>query len=922
MTDRVGAPYSLTGAQAPSVARRALRLCLPVLVWAALLYLTLPAKAAYMPGNVPELFAGDPIGLASQGFSVAVSADGATALVGGPFDSSGAGAAWIFTRSGGTWFQLQKLTADDATGCAPSDLSACPQFGWSVSMSADGNTAIVGGPGDKGSAGAAWVFVRDGSSGWIQQMKLVGSGAAGKAEQGYAVALAADGNTAIVGGWADNSALGAAWVFRRSGTTWNQQGEKLFGTDYVGSGDSGATNVMQGFSVALSGDGNLAIIGGPNDNTAVGAAWLFRRSGGRWNQEGAKLVGMNGGQSGVESEQGFSVALSRDGNTAIVGGPGEETYAPGTSGATSQTCSTGQLKPPCKGTLSPPVIVTPVAMSNGAAWVFTRSNGTWDRSAGGTMRVGTSAPRSNPGQGFSVALSDTGDTLLVGGPTDNANTGAAWAFNLSGGTWTAEAKKLVGTGAVGAAGQASSVALSRDGTVAIIGGPLDQDQAGAVWVFVTRPALAVIVSGSGSVTSSPPGIDCGSTCNANFGYEANVGLTATPPGGWAFSGWSGACRGSGSCTVTMDSGKSVTATFVQLFTLTVTDNGAGTITSSLSNIDCQTTCGASYRSGTQVTLVATPQSGYIFAGWSGACSGTGSCVVTMSMAENVTAMFYLAPTRTYVSGTGDDANQCSRTAPCKTFAGAISKTATGGEIDVLDPGGFGAVTITKAITIDGGSTMASILAPATNGIVVNAGATDTVVLRNLSIDGSGPTLGLNGISFLAGLNLVVENCAIFNFSQHGIIDFSTTTNGSVYVGNVVTGNANVGMGIGAAATHKAVVDNFRSFGNLIGLATGIGNSVTVRNSNLSSNTATGLENDGATISVDNSVIANNGIGVLNQSSGTMRLSDNDLAFNTTGIKNASGSVFTYGTNRNSSTTTATIGTVTAAGSASSVRGQQ
>src|ERR1700729_3674898 len=103
-------------------------------------------------------------------------------------------------------------------------------------------------------------------------------------------------------------------------------------------------------------------------------------------------------------------------------------------------------------------------------------------------------------------------------------------------------------------------------------------------------------------------------------------------------------------------------------------------------------------------------------------------------------------TRTWVSGTGDDANQCSRTAPCKTFAGAISKTATGGEIDALDPGGFGAVTITKAITIDG----------------------------------TGPTLGLNGISFLVGLNLVVENCTIFNFSQHGIADASTTANGSLY----------------------------------------------------------------------------------------------------------------------------------------------
>src|SRR6516165_1494195 len=110
--------------------------------------------------------------------------------------------------------------------------------------------------------------------------------------------------------------------------------------------------------------------------------------------------------------------------------------------------------------------------------------------------------------------------------------------------------------------------------------------------------------------------------------------------------------------------------------------------------------------------------------------------------------------RTWVSGVGDDANPCSRTAPCKTFAGAISKTAPRGEIDALDPGGFGAVTITKAITIDGGGgQVASILVSGTNGIVVQAGPTDVVTLRNLRIDGIGT--GLNGIRYLSGAALHV-----------------------------------------------------------------------------------------------------------------------------------------------------------------------
>src|SRR5579883_1735144 len=116
-------------------------------------------------------------------------------------------------------------------------------------------------------------------------------------------------------------------------------------------------------------------------------------------------------------------------------------------------------------------------------------------------------------------------------------------------------------------------------------------------------------------------------------------------------------------------------------------------------------------------------------------------------------------TRTWVSGVGDDANPCSRTAPCKTFAGAISKTAAGGEIDALDPGGYGAVTITKAITIDGGGgQVASVLVAGTNGIVVSAGASDVVILRNLRINGiSGSgNGGINGIRFLAGQQLIVD----------------------------------------------------------------------------------------------------------------------------------------------------------------------
>ena len=146
---------------------------------------------------------------------------------------------------------------------------------------------------------------------------------------------------------------------------------------------------------------------------------------------------------------------------------------------------------------------------------------------------------------------------------------------------------------------------------------------------------------------------------------------------------------------------------------------------------------------------------------------------------SMTTLAYGQATRTWVSGVGDDANPCSRTAPCKTFAGAISKTASKGEISVLDPGGFGAVTITKSITINGEGTLAGVLSAGTNGIVVNDSATGTpdtieVVLRYLSINGAGT--GLDGIRFSSGKKLSIEHCLIENVTGDGIEVATSTPN--------------------------------------------------------------------------------------------------------------------------------------------------
>ena len=208
-------------------------------------------------------------------------------------------------------------------------------------------------------------------------------------------------------------------------------------------------------------------------------------------------------------------------------------------------------------------------------------------------------------------------------------------------------------------------------------------------------------------------------------------------------------------------------------------------------------------------------------------------------------------TRTWVSGVGDDANPCSRTAPCKTFAGAISKTAAGGEIDALDPGGFGALTITKAITIDGGGgQVASVLVAGTNGIVVSAPANATVTLRNLRINGLAgtPNGGLNGVQFLAGGTLHVEHCTIFGFTQNGInINVNSPSAVNVFVTDAVISNS-----VGGLAARNA------GAGNLF---------VSVQRTTFAQNTGFGLKADGGggagfvIAAVSDSMLAGNGTGV-------------------------------------------------------------
>jgi hypothetical protein len=276
----------------------------------------------------------------------------------------------------------------------------------------------------------------------------------------------------------------------------------------------------------------------------------------------------------------------------------------------------------------------------------------------------------------------------------------------------------------------------------------------------------------------------------------------------------------------------------------------------------------------------------------------------------VTSMANAQATRTWVSGVGDDANPCSRTAPCKTFAGAISKTAAGGEINAIDPGGFGAVTITKSITIDGQGTMASILAASVNGIVVNDSATaspNTVIvnIRNLSIQGTGPSglnPGLNGIRFLSGKSLTVENTIINGFTTaanngNGIdVAMTNGTATEVHVRDTNITNCRVGIRLTQPSGFvSAALDNVAiSHMSLDGIQLQTSAFAEIRDSTIEFCTGTGVNvtgGAGASAAIVASLIAHCATGIAVGAS-TSRIAQSSVLLNAIGVSFAGGALRT------------------------------
>jgi hypothetical protein len=371
---------------------------------------TSSVATSFLPQVEGTLVANDSIPGDYQGWSVSVSGD--TAIVGAYRKSSSTGgqtgAAYVFIRSGDFWSQQAKLTPGDAAG---SDY-----FGGSVAI--DGNTAVVGTWRKNTYIGAAYVFVRSGSV-WDQQAKLTASDGVSGDDFGWAVSVS--GDTVVVGAYNKNNMTGAAYVFIRAGSTWNQQAKLTT--------DDGAANDAFGYSLSVAGD--TAVVGAWRKNDFSGAAYVFVRSGASWVQQ-AKLAAHDG-----EINDLFGFAVSVHGEKAVVGAYGKNN-------------------------------------NTGAVYVFGRSGSAWTQQAKITASEGTGTDAF----GWSVSLSD--EIVAVGAAGKNNNTGAVYVFRRSGTLWSRQAKLIASDGSMGDA-FGWSVSMNRETVVA--GAYSRNNKMGAAYVF-------------------------------------------------------------------------------------------------------------------------------------------------------------------------------------------------------------------------------------------------------------------------------------------------------------------------------------------------------------------------------------------------------------------------------------------------------
>jgi hypothetical protein len=474
LTANGGSSFALFGAKLALSGDGATALATAIAESPAIVFPLTRSGSAWVEGP-PLKVSGAPRGLTG---GLALSADGQTALVGAP--SEGKGAAWIFKRDGEQWHQGPELVSPHAGGVASSS------FGGAVALSADGTTALVGDSNDDEGDGTAWVFERSEGE-WSAGHELMGSSTVGSARFGASVALSDDGGTALVGGPGNENVIAepdgevteGSLIVRGLPTTVGFASSIVTGP---GIPQYDAVQTVLGeheveMTKPADGEGGTTMEQRLTFATCCGSAWAFVRDGATWAQQGQPMTASTGPSDDVRAwEFGEFVALSDSGDRALIG-PSEENRDP----------------------------VVPV---------FDRSGNTWTRSA--LLRA---AGHERPfGFGSSAALSGSGEVAVIGAPSDQPAgsveepPGSAFIFTASGGTWTQQTSKLTGSQAVGPAEFGSSLAVDETGDTILIGGPFDKARgpedagSGAVWAFALQPpppAVSLISPADGAVTSSP-----------------------------------------------------------------------------------------------------------------------------------------------------------------------------------------------------------------------------------------------------------------------------------------------------------------------------------------------------------------------------------------------------------------------------------
>jgi hypothetical protein len=496
----------------------------------------------------------------SAGSSVALSSDGTTALVGAPHKNNNNGVVYVFVRSGNAWTQQAELSNGDTTA---------DYFGNSVALSADGNTALVGANAAPGVP--LCVFTRSGNT-WSAPVGIPNPDLQFPLF-GYSVALSADGKTALIG----QPGL-TAYVFTLQNGAWTQQQNLLTSNFAV---------ALYGDAVALSGDGNTALVGDYGTN-GVGAVAVFARSGGTWTEQ-TPLTSLS---PAFEGEFGSSVALNGDGTTALVGAPG---------------------------------------YSQGAVFVYARGANAWTQQQEIT----------GDGVGSSVAVSGDGNLALLGAPSE----GAAYPFTRSGSVWT-KADQL-STGADSAAYDFGySVALSSNGNIALPGAIHANTGTGAAYPFALTDVSLNSMPVGQSFTLAGTGCLSGTFSTPYSGYwsvPCSVQWLSPDLSGmqYAFQNWSDgypdSLRTIDPVSLTATNLTTYTADFEIQYQLT-------TISSPGTGGQISPATGTWYTPGSKASVVATPNPGYIFTGFSGALSGeTSPQILAMNGPNTVTANFIAMP---------------------------------------------------------------------------------------------------------------------------------------------------------------------------------------------------------------------------------------------------------------------------------------